>query len=167
MFADLPDYEIESRLKASNDGRFSIGLYEVMVQAQQMRTTQWRMARWAGVLSLVCTLGAAFIGVVTAIVSFADNVVATRVLSILVAGFGIVLSLLKGTGLPESALEDYKRADQIIEQIRNIFATEPGAKPDVTKAAEIQAAWRKIRDDNILAQSKRWSSVQNASPPAP
>jgi uncharacterized membrane protein HdeD (DUF308 family) len=50
-----------------------------------------------GKVSLVCTLGTAFIGIANAIVTFSDNPLAQKVLSISVAVFGVILSLLKGS----------------------------------------------------------------------
>jgi uncharacterized membrane protein HdeD (DUF308 family) len=120
MWAPLPDYDLEDRLSNHPDERIHHDLYNILVGAQDVRTQQWRMAYWmvavstgsswlypvresldqadsiVGKISLVCTLGTAFIGIANAIVTFSDNPVAQKVLSIFVATFGVILSLLKG-----------------------------------------------------------------------
>ena len=84
---------------------------------------------------MVCTLGTAFIGVATAVVTFNASTLAQKILSLLVASFGVVLSLLKGsrflacyyyvcvyaahgyfigTGLPASAFGRVNKANDII-----------------------------------------------------
>jgi hypothetical protein len=50
-------------------------------------------------ISLICTVGTAFIGIVTAVLSFSGHPLALKVMSIVLAAFGVVLSLLKGSSM--------------------------------------------------------------------
>ena len=48
-------------------------------------------------VSFICTFGTAFIGIANTIVTFNNNPLPQKVLSILVAAFGVILSFLKGS----------------------------------------------------------------------
>lgn len=81
---------------------------------------------------MVCTLGTAFIGIGSAVVTFNSNTLAQKILTLLVASFGIILSLLKGsaccyhvfvyvahrcftgTGMPANAFARVNKANDII-----------------------------------------------------
>ena len=162
MWAPLPDYGLEERLSNHPDERIHHDLYNILIGAQDVRTQQWRMAYWSVLVStwiswlyavrerfaqadpiarkgsLVCTLGTAFIGTANTIVTFNNNPLAQKVLSIFLAVFGVVLSLLKGslfasmlltsssirlsiptlhpigTGMPVNAFMSVNRANDII-----------------------------------------------------
>jgi len=162
MFAELPDYDLERQLGSQTDKRLHDTLRHVLIEAENLRTGQWRLAYWSALLSLVCTLGTAFIGTATAILSFTDHPTAQKGLSILMAIFGIVLSLIKGTGMPDMAFEDFNKANQIIDRIRDVTSNSP---LDWDEVERIKKDWRTIRDHNISNRGATWANIQNAGIP--
>lgn len=158
MWAPLPDYGLSQRLKAHPDEQINNALHKVLIGAEALRTVQWRIAYWTVTLSLIATLGTALIGIANAILSFNDHPTASKTLSIFLAGFGVALSLLKGTGQPAGAFAIYNRTNDIIDAIED-FATS-GGTVDPARIDAIKAAWRQIRDISIVEQANIWKNIQ-------
>jgi hypothetical protein len=158
MFAPLPDYHLAKRISSHHDERISDSLYKILIGAETLRTKQWRIAYWVVNVSLICTLGTAFIGIATAILSFNNHHTASKGLSILLAGFGVILSLLKGTGQPANAFANINRANDIIDAIEDFDTTSDTI--DTKRLDAIKGVWRQVRDHSFSEEASIWKNIQ-------
>lgn len=76
----------------------------------------------------------------------------------MLAGFGVLLSLLKGSGLPANAFTNYNRTNDIIDAIDDLNIT--GDSLDTKRIDEIKAAWRGVRDTTIAERADVWKNIQ-------
>jgi len=94
----------------------------------------------------------------TVIVSFNHQPLAQKILSILVATFGVILSLLKGTGMPVNAFTTINAVNDIIDGIEDLNLS--GDKLDTARVTQIKTNWRAVRDGNITEQATIWKNIQ-------
>jgi len=130
-------------------------LDKIRVEVQQFRTKQQWIAYLVMAVSLFCTIGTAIIGLAAAVLSFNDQPIASKVVSLTLATFGVALSLLKGIGQPANAFMDIIEANHIIDDIDD-YCDPPSTK----NYDDIKAAWRRLRDNTIATRATVWKNLQ-------
>jgi len=158
MFAPLPDYALAYRLSMHTNELVRDSLLKVLIDAQNFRTKQWRIAYWTMAVSLICTIGTAFIGIATAIMSFNQHLTISKILSITLAGFGVTLTLFKGIGQPANAFVNLIKTVDIIDDIEDFSVS--NKLPNAKQPEDIITSWRGLRDTSIANRASVWTNLK-------